>query len=94
MANLERYNYKVDYIITHACGERALAYLNSKLRFGIGIGEKARAKEVNLLSNFEDKVEFRQWYFGHYHVDAQLGDKYTVLLHDIVKLGDSHGDDY
>lgn len=84
IANLKRYGNKVDYIITHSCGQRALMY--PRLRIYAGV--KIACPESHLLSNFEDTVEFKHWYFGHFHIDAQLSDKYTVLMHNIVKLGE------
>lgn len=82
-ANLKRYGNKVDYIITHSCGQRALMY--PQLRIAAGI--KVACPESHLLSNFEDIVQFKHWYFGHFHIDAQLSDKYTVLMNEIVRLG-------
>ena len=84
-ANLKRYDNKVDYIVTHSCGQRALMY--PKLRIAAGI--KVTCPESHLLSNFEDIVTFKHWYFGHFHIDARLSDKYTVLMHEVVRL-DSH----
>ena len=57
-----------------------------KLRIHAGV--KIACPESHLLSNFEDVVEFKHWYFGHFHIDAQLSDKYTVLMNNIVKLGE------
>lgn len=82
IANLKRYGNKVDYIITHACGQRALMY--PRLRFTAG--EKALCPEVGLLSNFEDVVTFKHWYFGHFHIDAELSDKYTAIYNNIVRI--------
>ncbi len=82
LANLKKYGNKVDYIITHSCGQRALMY--PRLRIAAGI--KTTCPESHLLSNFEDIVEFKHWYFGHFHIDAELSDKYTVLLHNVVRL--------
>ena len=84
IANLKQYGNKVDYIITHSCGQRALMY--PKLRIHAGV--KIACPESHLLSNFEDVVEFKHWYFGHFHIDAQLSDKYTALMNNIVKLGE------
>ncbi|MDE7380117.1 MAG: metallophosphoesterase [Clostridia bacterium] len=81
-ANLKRYGNKVDFIITHSCGQRALMY--PKLRIAAGI--KTACPESHMLSNFEDIVEFKHWYFGHFHIDAQLSDKYTVLYQDVVEI--------
>lgn len=82
IANLKRYGNKVDYIITHSCGMRALTYPQIRIAAGI----KIMCPESHLLSNFEDIVTFRHWYFGHFHIDAALSDKYTALLHNIERL--------
>lgn len=81
--NLKRYNNKVDYIITHACGERALMYPPL-----INRASKMQSYSENqLLSNFEDRVEYTHWYFGHYHLDGDLNDKMTVLYQEYRKIG-------
>lgn len=81
-ANLKRYGNKVDYIITHSCGRRALAYPQLKKAAGIKTG----CPEVGMISEFEDRVIFKRWYFGHFHIDAKLGDKYTALYQEVVKV--------
>lgn len=82
IANLKRYGNKVDYVITHSCGQRALAYPQIRIAAGV----KTLCPESHLLSNFEDIVQFKHWYFGHFHIDAKLSDKYTALLHNVVGL--------
>ena len=81
-ANLKRYGNKVDYIITHSCGQRALNY--PALRNVAGL--KISCPEIQILANFEDTVSFKHWYFGHFHIDADLGDKFTVLYQDVREL--------
>ena len=83
VANLKRYGNKVDYIITHSCGERALMYPPLRTR-SLQMG---RYPENQMLAYFEDIVSYRRWYFGHYHMDAILNDKMTVLFQEIVPLG-------
>ena len=82
IANLKRYNNSVDYVITHSCGERAFNY--PQIRFSATL--KADCPEMHMLSYFEDVVKFRHWYFGHFHTDAVLSDKYTALFHEIVEI--------
>ena len=82
LANLKRYGNKVDYIITHTCGQRALAYPRMRMIAGV----KVNCPETHLLSNFEDLIEFKHWYFGHFHTDAKLSYKYTVLYQEVVAL--------
>ncbi len=80
IANLKRHNNKVDYIITHSCGERALQYPGLRAAAGV----KLLCPESHMLSYFEDVVQFGHWYFGHFHIDAELGDRYTVLYNNVV----------
>ncbi len=84
IANLKRRGGKVDFIVTHSCSERALAYpaIRNLAR------EKATCPEIGMLSYIEENVDFKHWYFGHFHTDAQLGAKYTALYRKVVKLGD------
>lgn len=84
MANLKRYGNKVDYVVTHSCGERALMYPPLRTRDV----QMRIYPENRLLSCFEDTVEYGKWYFGHYHTDGRLNDKMTVLYRKIVPLGE------
>lgn len=81
--NLQRVNFKVDYIITHSCDERALYYPPLVGR----TFQTNKYPENAVLSEFEEKVEYKHWYFGHYHMDGDLTDKKTVLYNEIIKLG-------
>lgn len=80
--NLERYNYTVDYIITHSCDEKALWYPPLRTRDR----KMGSFPENALLSNFEDRVNYKHWYFGHYHMDGQLTERKTVVYNQIVEL--------
>ena len=42
--------------------------------------------DSHLLPNFEDIVDFKHWFFGHFYIDAALSDKYTALLHEVIEL--------
>lgn len=84
VANLKRYGNQVDYIITHSCSERAFAY--PVIRNSATI--KYYCPEVQMLSYIEEIATFKHWFFGHFHLDAELGNKYTALLHNVVKLGE------
>ena len=85
LSNLKPYNHTVDYIVTHSCDEKALWYppLRTKI-YQMGV-----YPENQMLSNFEDIVTYKHWYFGHYHMDDDLTDKKTVLFQQILPLGRS-----
>ena len=84
VANLKRYGNRVDYIITHSCSERAFAYPIIQNNATI----KYHCPEVQMLSYIEEIATFKHWFFGHFHLDAELGDRYTALLHNVVMLGE------
>lgn len=82
IANLKRYNNEVDYIITHSCGERALMY--PTLRHSATL--TSIYPESQILSYIEDIAKFKRWYFGHFHIDADLGGRYRALMHDVIEI--------
>ncbi|MDE7452983.1 MAG: metallophosphoesterase [Clostridia bacterium] len=82
VANLKKRNGRVDYVITHSCSERALNYPAIKNSASL----KLNCPESQMLSYIEDNAEFKHWYFGHFHIDAKLGDKYTALMHEIKQI--------
>ncbi len=82
VANLKRYNYKVDYVITHTCGVRTLMYPSFKQNYTIA----EYYFENKLFLNFEDMIDFKHWYFGHYHFDQDINDKMTILYRNIILI--------
>ena len=73
--NLEKCNNKVDYIITHAAPEDTMSVFH-----------KDHLEELKLnffLEWVRENVEYRHWYFGHLHQDADLWRNQTVLWFQI-----------
>ncbi|MBQ2717934.1 MAG: metallophosphoesterase [Clostridia bacterium] len=81
--NLKKHGNTVDYVITHSCDTKMLYYpiiRNADRR-------KCDQKPENaILDIFEDYAKYKHWYFGHFHVDAKLNDKKTVLYRAIIPL--------
>ena len=76
LANLERVNNKVDYVITHCCDTRTV--LKS---FGF-----RRDICTDQLMFIDKVVDYKHWFFGHYHFDRKISDKKTCLYQEIVEL--------
>ncbi len=76
---LNNINFKVDYIITHTLPVSAI------YRIGvipvIGDGEL-----TNYFENIYNKITFKKWFAGHFHVNKQVNEKLRVLYDDIIKL--------
>lgn len=76
ISNLEKVNNKVDYVITHCCDTHTV--LKS---FGF------RRDVCSDQLTFIDKVvDYKHWFFGHYHFDRKINNKKTCLYQEIVEL--------
>lgn len=76
--NLQKYDYNVDYIISHST---ALCF--EQLMY--------RDCEPNILNRFFDSILehgicFKRWYCGHYHQDRDLNPKMHLIYHDIIPI--------
>ena len=84
--NLEKVNYKVDYVISHCLSSRA----QDKLEKHFGGGSFGKLYEGDVLTEYfdelEDKLQYKHWYCGHYHLNMDVDEKHTVLYEIIVPL--------
>lgn len=76
--NLEQVKYKVDYVLTHTCPIHIAPRLVPKVLPG--------EEELQLyFEKLAGKVDFKKWYFGHWHVDWKE-ENFQALWDDIVEL--------
>jgi len=69
--NLRRTGNKVDYIITHV----------APTEIAIGLGKAPVEEEIELndyLTQVSENNEYSEWFFGHYHMDDDLGKFHSV----------------
>ena len=77
IAVLDKENWAVDYVISH-CAPRSIQqmiadwYENDSL--------------TSFLEIVRTDLSFKHWYFGHYHIDKQINEKFTALYQNIVCL--------
>jgi DNA repair exonuclease SbcCD nuclease subunit len=75
--NLLASGWKVDYVVTHCAPNSIQRQVNTGY------------EENGLTSFFEsikEKLLFKRWFFGHYHVDQQVDDKFVCLYKTIVEI--------
>lgn len=75
---LSENKWSVDYIITHTCPSDCLSY----------IGKEFREDDfTDILNNIKYLVDYKQWYFGHMHIDYNIKDlKCICLYRDIIEI--------
>lgn len=78
LENLEKHEYKVDYIITHTGYDKALSY----------VGGDNRVDDVsNFLNLIEHITRYKHWFFGHMHKNKTVeGLNTTCVYKQIIML--------
>ncbi len=81
MTNLEAHQWKVDYVITHTCSDRALYQLSSSLAHNFN-GDVMNT----YFSSIEEKLQYKKWFFGHFHENIELDHAQKLIYTDIDKI--------
>lgn len=83
--NLEKYHNQVDYVLTHDC-PITIGRLLSIYTYKAENGNVILAKSNEVLEQILNRIEFKHWYFGHYHVDKKLSRQFTCLYQDMIQI--------
>ena len=79
LKNLEKHNYKVDFILSHSPSTSQLYLLGGK-----GLYEPDKLS--NYLEEVRVKTEYRRHFMGHMHVNKAINDKDIVLYEQIIRI--------
>ena len=82
--NLDKVGWKVDYVLTHTCPMKTKLHLLQKMHL-----VNSSDHLENYLENVRAQLDYKRWYFGHFHIDADLPDRMTTLYHMLVELGET-----
>lgn len=82
LANLEKHDYKIDYIITHCCSTTLQNILSNK-------GIYKPDAQTDYLDYIRKKCIYDKWYFGHYHDNLNPTSKEVLLYEQLLPLGDN-----
>lgn len=78
--NLDRVDYKVDYVITHTIPTRFIHCLS----FNPDPHDRELTGYLNWLY---DQLSFRQWFAGHWHVNRSFDDgKFNLLYENVLNV--------
>ena len=77
MDSLDKHDWIVDYVLTHTCSMRIM-------------DQQGYIKENNSLNKFFDMLEkdlqYKHWYFGHFHNSVGIDEKHTMIYNEIIRL--------
>jgi len=74
---LNKCGWKTDYILTHCAPD----FITEGV---FGFDERNRLTQF--LGEIGTKCEFKKWFFGHYHRDLKIGEKFYLLYNQIIEL--------
>lgn len=78
LKNLEKHNNTVDFIVTHCAPQNIASYMSC--------GKYAKDVLTVFFDKLSEKVKFKKWFFGHYHNDENIFDKYVLLYYQIIRI--------
>ncbi len=76
--NLQENGNEVDFIVTHCCASSTLALLSH----GMYQQDKLNVYFEELRQN----VEFKKWFFGHYHDNRNVNAQELLLYEQIIRI--------
>lgn len=71
-------NNNVDFVITHCCPQKVAAIFS--------FGEYKEDPLTKYFDTISDIVSFKKWFFGHYHIDYQVNEKFIALYDQIIRV--------
>lgn len=77
-AVLEKNNWSVDYVLSHCTA--------SNLQVKIDPHWNTFDPLTDFLREVQVYCEYKQWYFGHYHLNQMIDEKHQVLYEKIIEL--------
>ncbi|MDP4119236.1 MAG: metallophosphoesterase family protein [Bacillota bacterium] len=75
--NLDICNWKVDYIITHCIASSIQRQIDSTY------DENELTDFLDMINN---KLSYKKWFFGHYHLDKEVDQQHTVIFNRIIAI--------
>lgn len=82
---LDSVYWEVDYVVTRTC---ASDLLSKTLYPYSGWQSPDTDRLTNFFNELESKLDFRRWYYGHFHIDRNIDHRHTALMDAIVPLGE------
>ena len=77
--NLESHQNKVDYVISHT---------TSFLMMSLIGWMRERSMLNQYFEKLESTIDFKHWYFGHFHLDRRLDNRHTSVYDNIMPITD------
>ena len=78
LKNLERAGNEVDVVLSHSAPSSIVDIFSR--------GFYKHDILTDYLETVKDRISFKHWFFGHYHDNRPVGQKFTMLYESVVEL--------
>lgn len=75
--NLEKNNFKVDYIVSYEPPAKISEFIN--------LGKSDRSHVNTYLDKIREKADFKRWFFGRHHVNKVIPPKFRAVFDSIIE---------
>lgn len=80
LENLKKHNFNIDYVLSHD------GPINITNTMGFLPYSKEELEIRKYLQKISEEITFKDWYFGHFHKDIIIDQKYHCLYNNIIIL--------
>lgn len=77
LSNLDKVNWKVDYVITHTAPDNVMHKIDPSYEHD---------RLTNFLFTLDKDLKFKHWYFGHFHDDRIVDEKHTLSYQNVTRI--------
>lgn len=88
--NIAANDWPVDYVLTHdapTATKHALLGLITSDKLSVWDANRWEDDRTNVfLTEIENMLRYRMWYFGHYHADQKVDEKHVALYHAVLPI--------
>ena len=77
LANLDKNNWNVDFVISHCAPDSVQTQIKNWYE---------KDKLTNFMESIKNDLSFSHWFFGHYHTDWKIDDKYTAMFNCVKRV--------
>lgn len=72
-------NQEVDFVLSHTCPYSIFKKM--------GLNELTRNDPtMKILQEVKDRINFKKWYFGHFHMDRFINEQFMCLYNSVIEL--------
>lgn len=75
--NLALHKNKVNYVLTHTCPSSIVPHV---------VHGVVKDKTAEFLEVVFQHTAFKKWYFGHFHTDCRVDERFCCLFHEVIPL--------